>query len=50
MKQKKKKNSAAVALGKLGGNARASTITAERKAEIAKLAVAARWPNRKETK
>lgn len=37
------KNAAAVALGQKGGAARAKTMTAERKAEIAKKAAAARW-------
>jgi hypothetical protein len=35
--------SAAAQLGKLGGAARARNLTAERKAEIAKVAAAKRW-------
>jgi hypothetical protein len=42
-----KKNSAAVELGRLGGQARVpkgfSTLTPERRTEIAKKAAAARW-------
>lgn len=42
-----KKNPAAVALGRLGGlkggKARATALSAERRAEIAKAAAAARW-------
>lgn len=37
------KNPAAVALGKRGGKARADSMTAERRAEIAKKAAATRW-------
>jgi hypothetical protein len=41
------KNQAAVALGRLGGlkggNARAKALTKKKRAEIAKLAAAARW-------
>lgn len=44
------KNSAAVALGKLGGakggKARAAKLTAERRREIAKKAAEARWRKR----
>ena len=43
----KKKNPAAVALGRLGGlkggKARARKLTAEQRSEIARRAVAARW-------
>ena len=45
--EKKEKNPAAVALGRLGGNigghARAAKLTKERKIEIAQKAAAARW-------
>ncbi|MDP6708425.1 MAG: RNA-binding protein [Alphaproteobacteria bacterium] len=37
------KNKAAVALGKKGGKARASKLTAEQRREIAKRAATARW-------
>ncbi len=37
------KNAAAVALGRLGGKARAAGMTAKRRKEIAKLAAARRW-------
>ena len=37
------KDKAAVSLGKRGGKARADKMTAERRAEIAKKAAAARW-------
>ena len=37
------KNKAAVALGKKGGRARASKLTAEQRRDIAKKAAAARW-------
>jgi hypothetical protein len=47
MSGKKKKNAAAVALGRLGGlkggKARASVLTPERRSEIARRAVEARW-------
>jgi hypothetical protein len=43
----KKKNPAAVALGRLGGlrggNARAAKLTAEQRSDIARKAVIARW-------
>lgn len=46
-KFKRKKNPAAVALGKLGGSKggkiRAARLSAERRSEIAKAAAAARW-------
>ena len=37
------KDPAAVAMGKRGGKARASNMSAERRAEIAKLAAEKRW-------
>lgn len=37
------KNAAAVALGRMGGKARAKKLTPERRAEIAKKAAASRW-------
>lgn len=37
------KNAAAVALGKLGGKARAESISAKRRREIAKKAAKTRW-------
>ena len=37
------KDPAAVALGKKGGKARADSMTAEKRSEIAKLAAAKRW-------
>jgi hypothetical protein len=37
------KDPAAVALGKKGGKARAESMTAEKRSEIAKRAAAARW-------
>ena len=37
------KNPAAVALGRMGGKARASKLTPERRSEIAKKAAAKRW-------
>jgi hypothetical protein len=37
------KNAAAVALGRMGGNARAKGMTAKRRKEIAKKAAKARW-------
>lgn len=47
----KKKNPAAVALGKLGGQkggkARAAKLSAKRRSEIARNAVLARWNKRK---
>lgn len=46
------KNKAAVALGRLGGKkggkARAEALSPERRKEIAKQAIAARWTKRKE--
>ena len=46
---KKEKNPAAVALGRLGGlkggKARAESLSAARRKEIAKKAIAARWKN-----
>jgi hypothetical protein len=40
------KNAAAVALGRMGGKARAEGMTAKRRKEIAKKAAAKRWANR----
>ena len=37
------KNAAAVALGRMGGKARAEGLTAKRRKEIAKKAAASRW-------
>jgi hypothetical protein len=37
------KNAAAVALGRMGGKARAKGMSAKRRKEIAKLAAAKRW-------
>ena len=37
------KNAAAVALGRMGGKARAESMTAKRRKEIAKKAAASRW-------
>jgi hypothetical protein len=37
------KNAAAVALGRMGGKARASNLTKKRRAEIARKAAASRW-------
>jgi hypothetical protein len=37
------KNAAAVALGRLGGNARAKGMTAKKRSEIAKKAAKSRW-------
>jgi hypothetical protein len=37
------KNKAAVALGRMGGKARAAKMTAEQRSEIAKKAAAKRW-------
>jgi hypothetical protein len=37
------KNAAAVALGRMGGKARAEGMTAKRRAEIARKAAAKRW-------
>jgi hypothetical protein len=49
-KAEKKKNPAAVALGKLGGKkgglARAAKLTAERRGEIARKAAQKRWKNK----
>jgi hypothetical protein len=43
------KDPAAKALGKKGGAARARTMSAERRAEIAQTAAAKRWGKRKQT-
>jgi hypothetical protein len=40
------KNAAAVALGRMGGRARAEGMTAKRRKEIAKQAAASRWKDR----
>jgi hypothetical protein len=49
-KPERKKNPAAVALGKLGaskgGNARAAKLTPEERREVAKKAAASRWSKR----
>jgi 2-keto-3-deoxy-6-phosphogluconate aldolase len=37
------KNAAAVALGRMGGKARASSLTKKRRSEIARKAAAKRW-------
>jgi len=53
-KQQRKKNPAAVALGKLGGlkggPARAATLSAKERSRIARRAVEARWKKYYETK
>jgi hypothetical protein len=40
------KNPAAVALGRMGGKARAAGMTAKKRSEIAKKAAATRWKGR----
>ena len=40
------KNAAAVALGRMGGKARAEGMTAKRRKEIAEKAAASRWKDR----
>ncbi|QWG24315.1 RNA-binding protein [Bradyrhizobium sediminis] len=40
------KNAAAVALGRMGGKARAAGMTAKKRSEIAKNAAATRWKDR----
>jgi hypothetical protein len=40
------KNAAAVALGRMGGKARAKGMTAKRRKEIARKAAASRWTKR----
>jgi hypothetical protein len=54
MAKQKKKNPAAVALGRLGaskgGKARAAKLTAERRREIARNAIATRWKTQKRGK
>jgi len=40
------KNAAAVALGRMGGKARAESLGKRRRTEIAKAAAAARWKSR----
>jgi hypothetical protein len=42
------KNAAAVALGRMGGRARASTLSAKRRKEIARKAAASRWKPQKQ--
>lgn len=42
----KRKNPAAVALGKRGGKARLKKLTAEKRSEVARKAAAARWAKR----
>ena len=44
---RKQKNPAAVTLGSLGGKARAKKLSAERRREIARKAIQARWAQRK---
>ena len=39
----KKKNPAAVALGKRGAKARMTKLTPEKRREVARIAIAARW-------
>jgi len=46
----KKKNQAAVALGKLGGKARLKTMTPEERSEAGRKAVLARWKKTKSKK
>lgn len=40
------KNAAAVALGRMGGKARAESMTAKKRSEIAKKAAKSRWQNK----
>ena len=42
------KNAAAVALGRMGGTARAASMTANKRSKIAKNAALARWARRKD--
>jgi hypothetical protein len=42
----KRKNPAAVALGRLGAKARLTKLTAEQRTDVARKAAAARWKNR----
>jgi hypothetical protein len=42
------KNAAAVALGRMGGKARAAGMTAKKRKEIAKKAAGARWKSKKD--
>ena len=44
---KRKKNSAAVALGRLGGKARLKKLTARKRSEVARIASLARWAKEK---
>jgi hypothetical protein len=43
------KNAAAVALGRMGGNARAAAMTAKKRSEIAKKAAKSRWGSNRKT-
>jgi hypothetical protein len=43
------KNAAAVALGRMGGNARAAAMTAKKRSEIAKKAAKSRWGSNPKT-
>ena len=45
---KQEKNLAAAALGKLGGNARAKSLSQEKRSEIARHAIQTRWKKIKE--
>lgn len=42
----KRKNPAAVALGRLGAKARLTKLTAEQRADVARKAAVARWKNK----
>jgi hypothetical protein len=48
--QNKKKDPAAVSLGRKGGNARAKKLTKAERSAIARKAASARWSKDKETK
>jgi hypothetical protein len=50
MAGKKRKNPAAVALGKRGGKASAKSLTDEQRIEKARRAAQARWEKKKESK
>jgi hypothetical protein len=50
MAKKREKNPHAVALGQLGAKARLRKLTPERRREIAKKAIQARWAKNKEKK
>jgi hypothetical protein len=45
----KRKNPAAVALGKRGGKARMKKMTAKQRSDVAKTAAQARWAKKKES-